>query len=229
MRLSGVIIEDLQPAADILRRYCQRSGIIDVQAHFLSAEAALQHLRDHRADLLFLDVEMPGISGFQLLDRLDDLPQVILTTTKTEYAYDAFQYHVADYLRKPFTYERFLQSVQKLRLDTSGPEAAPAADRIFIKVDGRLQKLERDEILYIESMGDYVRFITADRKYITHNTIKNIEARVQAMNFMKVHRSYIVNLASVDDLRDGEVIIRGIPIPVSKTHRLAVRARLKAV
>jgi DNA-binding LytR/AlgR family response regulator len=229
MRLSGVIIEDLQPAADILRRYCQRSGIIDVQAHFLNAEAALQHLRDQPADLLFLDVEMPGISGFQLLDRLDAVPQVILTTSKTEYAYDAFQYHVADFLRKPFTYERFLQSVQKLRFDTPNEEAAPPSDRIFIKVDGRLQKLERDEILYIESMGDYVRFITPDRKYITHNTIKNIEARVQGMNFMKVHRSYIVNLSSVDDLRDGEVIVRGISIPVSKTHRMRVRERLKAV
>jgi DNA-binding LytR/AlgR family response regulator len=229
MRLSGVIIEDLQPAADILRRYCQRSGIIDVQAHFLDAEAALQHLRAQPADLLFLDVEMPGISGFQLLDRLDTVPQVILTTSKTEYAYDAFQYHVADYLRKPFTYERFLQSVQKLRFDTPNAEAAPSFDRIFIKVDGRLQKLERDEILYIESMGDYVRFITPDRKYITHNTIKNIEARVQGMNFMKVHRSYIVNLSSVDDLRDGEVIVRGISIPVSKTHRMRVRERLKAV
>jgi len=229
MMLSGVIVEDLQPAADILRRYCQRSGIIEVQGHFLSAEAALEHLTARPADLLFLDIEMPGISGFELLDRLHQAPQVILTNSKTEYAYDAFQYHVADFLRKPFTYERFLQSVQKLRFDTPNEEAAPPSDRIFIKVDGRLQKLERDEILYIESMGDYVRFITPDRKYITHNTIKNIEARVQGMNFMKVHRSYIVNLSSVDDLRDGEVIVRGISIPVSKTHRMRVRERLKAV
>jgi DNA-binding LytR/AlgR family response regulator len=229
MMLSGVIVEDLQPAADILRRYCQRSGIIEVQGHFLSAEAALDHLTARPADLLFLDIEMPGISGFQLLDRLQKAPQVILTTSKTEYAFDAFQYHVVDYLRKPFTYERFLQSVQKLRLTPREEEAAPATERIFIKVDGRLQKLERDEILYIESMGDYVRFITPEKKYITHNTIKNIEARVQGMNFMKVHRSYIVNLSSVDDLRDGELVVRGITIPVSKTHRNRVRERLKAV
>ena len=229
MMLSGVIVEDLEPAADILRRYCQRSGIIEVQGHFLSAEAALEHLTAQPADLLFLDIEMPGISGFQLLDRLQKAPQVILTTSKTEYAFDAFQYHVVDYLRKPFTYERFLQSVQKLRLTPREEEAAPATERIFIKVDGRLQKLERDEILYIESMGDYVRFITPEKKYITHNTIKNIEARVQGMNFMKVHRSYIVNLSSVDDLRDGELVVRGITIPVSKTHRNRVRERLKAV
>lgn len=229
MTLSGVIVEDLQPAADILRRYCQRSGIIEVHAHFLNAEAALEHLAARPADLLFLDIEMPGISGFEMLDRLQHAPQIILTTSKTEYAYDAFQYHVVDYLRKPFTYERFLQSVQKLRLTPGEEAAAPPTDRIFIKVDGRLQKLEKDEILYIESMGDYVRFITPEKKYITHNTIKNIEARVQGMNFMKVHRSYIVNLSSVDDLRDGELIVRGITIPVSKTHRTRVRERLKAV
>jgi DNA-binding LytR/AlgR family response regulator len=229
MMLSGVIVEDLQPAADILRRYCQRSGIIEVQGHFLSAEAALDHLTARPADLLFLDIEMPGISGFELLDRLQKAPQVILTTSKTEYAFDAFQYHVVDYLRKPFTYERFLQSVQKLRLAPREADSAPDTERIFIKVDGRLQKLERDEILYIESMGDYVRFITPEKKYITHNTIKNIEARVQGMNFMKVHRSYIVNLSSVDDLRDGELVVRGITIPVSKTHRTRVRERLKAV
>jgi len=229
MMLSGVIVEDLQPAADILRRYCQRSGIIEVQGHFLSAEAALEHLTARPADLLFLDIEMPGISGFELLDRLQKAPQVILTTAKTEYAFDAFQYHVVDYLRKPFTYERFLQSVQKLRLAPREADSAPETERIFIKVDGRLQKLERDEILYIESMGDYVRFITPEKKYITHNTIKNIEARVQGMNFMKVHRSYIVNLSSVDDLRDGELVVRGITIPVSKTHRTRVRERLKAV
>ncbi|NDC77912.1 MAG: DNA-binding response regulator [Chitinophagia bacterium] len=229
MMLSGVIVEDLQPAADILRRYCQRSGIIEVQGHFLNAEAALEHLAARPPDLLFLDIEMPGISGFELLDRLQQAPQVILTTSKTEYAFDAFQYHVADYLRKPFTYERFLQSVQKLRLAPREADSAPETERIFIKVDGRLQKLERDEILYIESMGDYVRFITPEKKYITHNTIKNIEARVQGMNFMKVHRSYIVNLSSVDDLRDGELIVRGITIPVSKTHRTRVRERLKAV
>lgn len=229
MMLSGVIVEDLQPAADILRRYCQRSGIIEVHAHFLNAEAALEHLAARPADLLFLDIEMPGISGFEMLDRLQHAPQIILTTSKTEYAYDAFQYHVVDYLRKPFTYERFLQSVQKLRLTPGEEAAAPPSDRIFIKVDGRLQKLEKDEILYIESMGDYVRFITPEKKYITHNTIKNIEARVQGMNFMKVHRSYIVNLSSVDDLRDGELIVRGITIPVSKTHRTRLRERLKAV
>lgn len=229
MRFTAIIVEDLKPAADILQRYCQRCGIVDVRAHFLQAEDALEHLSHQPADLLFLDVEMPGISGFEMLDRLDPRPQVILTTSKTEYAFDAFEYRVADYLRKPFTYERFLQSLQQLQPAAAGEPVPSSMERIFIKVDGRLQKLERNEILYIESMGDYVRFITPDKKYITHNTIKNIEARVEGMNFMKVHRSYIVNLSSVDDLRDGEVVVRGITIPVSKSHRQRVRQRLKTV
>ncbi len=115
MKYSSIIVEDLQAAADFLK-YCEKSGIIDVQAHFLNAEYVLVFLsRKPCGDLIFLDVEMPGASGFELMDQLVYTPQVILTTSKTEYAYDAFQYNVTDYLKKPFTYQRFLESIQKGR------------------------------------------------------------------------------------------------------------------
>ena len=183
MKHTGIIVEDLKPAADILMRFCQRSGAVGISSHFLNAEDALAYLDEHRVDVMFLDVEMPGISGFELMDRLEYPPQVILTTSKTEYAYDAFQYNVTDYLRKPFTYDRFLESVQKLKI--SKPDVAEApADHIFIKVDGKLIRLEGRDILFVESMGDYVRFVTRDRKYITHNTIKNIESRVEGMGVL---------------------------------------------
>ena len=114
MKIKSIIVEDIPVAADFLRKFCERSGKVDVLGHFLNVEDALGFLNQHVVDLIFLDVEMPGATGFDLLDRISYSPKVILTTSKTEYAFDAFQYNVADYLKKPFTYQRFLESIQKI-------------------------------------------------------------------------------------------------------------------
>src|SRR5688572_5857225 len=190
MKYSSVIVEDLQTAADFLKKFCDRSGIVDMQGHFLNAEDALGFLSENLVDVIFLDVEMPGATGFELMDRLVYTPQVILTTSKTEYAYDAFQYNVTDYLKKPFTYQRFLEALQKVQVKKEEEDSSSERDHIFIKSDGKLIRLKNDDILFIESMGDYVKFVTAEKKYITHNTIKNLETKVDPLKFMKVHRSY---------------------------------------
>jgi DNA-binding LytR/AlgR family response regulator len=229
MKYSSIIVEDLQAAADFLKKFCERSGIVEVQGHFLNAEDALTFLSENLVDVIFLDVEMPGLSGFELMDRLVYTPQVILTTSKTEYAYDAFQYNVTDYLKKPFTYQRFLESVQKVQVRKDEQEAESGTDHIFIKADGKLVRLENDEILYIESMGDYVKFVTPDRKYITHNTIKNLETKVDGQRFMKVHRSFIVNMARIDDIQENSLYIRGNNIPISKAHKSKVMQKIKVV
>jgi DNA-binding LytR/AlgR family response regulator len=229
MKYSSIIVEDLQAAADFLKKYCERSGIIDVEGHFLNAEDALTYLSENLVDLIFLDVEMPGLSGFELMDRLVYTPQVILTTSKTEYAYDAFQYNVTDYLKKPFTYQRFLEAIQKVQTRKDEQEAESSADHIFIKADGKLVRLENDDILYVESMGDYVKFITAGKRYITHNTIKNLEAQLDTQRFLKVHRSFIVNLSRIDDIQENSLYIQGTNIPISKAHKSKVMQRIKVV
>jgi DNA-binding LytR/AlgR family response regulator len=229
MKFTSIIVEDLQAAADFLKKFCEKSGIIDVQAHFLNAEDALVYLSENLVDLIFLDVEMPGASGFDLMDRLVYTPQVILTTSKTEYAYDAFQYNVTDYLKKPFTYQRFLEAVQKVEKKKEEDESTASNDHIFIKADGKLIRLLNDDILYIESMGDYVKFITAEKKYITHNTIKNLETKVDALRFMKVHRSYIVNLSRIDDIQENMLYIKGMMIPISKAHKSKVLQKINVI
>lgn len=229
MKFSSIIVEDLQTAADFLRKYCEKSGIVDVEAHFLNAEDALDYLSDNLVDLIFLDVEMPGASGFELMDRLVYTPQVILTTSKTEYAYDAFQYNVTDYLKKPFTYQRFLEALQKVEKKKEETEGDGSNDHIFIKADGKLVRLQNDDILYIESMGDYVKFITAEKRYITHNTIKNLETKVDAQRFMKVHRSYIVNMSRVDDIQENTLYIRGNMVPISKSHKARVLQKIRVI
>ncbi len=161
MSMNCVIIEDLKVAADYLIRCCEKSGVLEVKGHFPDVQQALGFLKNNPVDLLFLDVEMPGATGFELLDSIAFKPKVILTTSKEEYAYNAFQYHVSDFLKKPFTYKRFEESLEKV----FGQEkpVTNAVNHIFIKSDGKLIRLNYDDILFIESMGDYVRFVTADR------------------------------------------------------------------
>jgi len=235
MSLTCVIVEDLQVAADFLVRCCQKSGQIDVKGHFTNAEEALLYLNVNTVDIIFLDVEMPGSSGFELLDQLIYSPKVILTTSKTEYAYNAFEYKVTDFLKKPFTYQRFTEAVQKV-IDAAEPAPSngtngenQGSDHIFIKSDGKLVRLKYEDILYIESMGDYVKFVTLDKKYITHNTIKSLEEKVNKQLFMKVHRSYIINLLKIDDIRENDLFIKGIEIPISKAHKSEVLRRLNII
>lgn len=233
MSLSCVVIEDLQVAADYLIKCCEKSGLAEVKAHFTNVEEALPYLNENSVDLLFLDVEMPGASGFELLDQIAYAPKVILTTSKPEYAYDAFEYNVADFLKKPFTYQRFLDALQKVSLQNAqNPQnevTGTDTDHVFIRTDGKLVRLNNDDILFIESMGDYVKFVTTDKKYITHNTIKNLEEKINKGVFMKVHRSYIINIRKIDDIRENDLFIKGNEIPISKAHKAEILNRLNII
>lgn len=231
MKISCVIVEDLQVAADYLNKCCEKSGVVDVKGHFPDVQQALKFLNDHFVDLLFLDVEMPGASGFDLLDQLAYSPKVILTTSKEEYAFNAFEYNVTDFLKKPFTYQRFQEALKKVMDAPSGRQTVTETDtdHIFIKADGKLIRLNNSDILYIESMGDYVKFVTMDKKYVTHNTIKNLEEKVSKQHFMKVHRSYIVNINKIDNFRENDLFISGKEIPVSKAHKAEILNRLNII
>jgi DNA-binding LytR/AlgR family response regulator len=240
MKLSCIIVEDIQIAADFLRKFCEKSDLVEVKGHFLNVTDALEFLDQERVDLLFLDVEMPGANGFDLLDRLTYSPMIILTTSKTEYAFNAFQYHVNDYLKKPFTYKRFIEAIGKLQQSVA--EAAPAApstavspsaavpqtdsEFLFIKADDKLTKIKKDDILFLESMRDYVKFVTSGKNYVTYSTLKNMEEKLNGQTFLKVHRSYIVNLSKIDDIRGNTIYILGNQIPIGKGHKEDLEARL---
>ena len=229
MKIKSIIVEDIQVAADFLRKFCEKSGKVDVFGHFLNVEDALAFLNENVVDLIFLDVEMPGATGFDLLDRISYSPKVILTTSKTEYAFNAFQYNVADYLKKPFTYQRFLESIAKIEITSDIAAAKVDQDHLFIKVDTKLIKLQNTDILFVESMGDYVKFVTPNKKYVTLNTIKNLEEKLDKATFLKVHRSYLVNLTKIDDLDGNILLIQGNQVPISKGHREEVLKRLNII
>ena len=245
MKTTCIIVEDIPIAADFLKKFCEKSGLVEVKGHFMNVTDALQFLDEEKPDLIFLDVEMPGATGFELLDRLTYSPKIILTTSKTEYAFDAFQYNVNDYLKKPFSYRRFLEAVQKIQATmmpspssatSADPESSPMQaiatsemDFLFIKAEEKLIKLSKDDIHYIESMRDYVKFVTTGKNYITYSTLKNLEEKLSGFTFLKVHRSYIVNINKIDDIRGNTIYMQGNQIPIGKGHKEELVKRLNII
>jgi len=226
MKLTAIIVDDEPIARSFLERYCEKSGKIVVSGSFPDSGSALEYLNNNQTDILFLDVEMPGDSGFQLMDKLQVMPSVILTTAKTDYAYDAFQYKVLDYLKKPFSFARFQEAIYKVTESVGEKTPLTKEADIFIKSDGKFTRLNYEDILYIESLGDYVNYCTKDKKYITHSTLKSVEEKMNSQNFMKVHRSYIVNLRKISDIQDHTLLIGGTVIPISKMLKNDVMGRI---
>ena len=229
MKMNVVIVDDEPMARSFLEKYCEKNGNLYVVGSFPSADSALEFLRLNEVDILFLDVEMPGSTGFQLLDQLLYLPKIILTSSKTDYAFDAFQYNVADYLKKPFTYNRFQESVSKVTEKDVSIKTDVKHEDIFIKSEGKFTRLNYRDILYIESVGDYVKYITASKQYLTHSTLKAVEEKMNREHFMKVHRSYIVNLHKIKDIQDYSLVIEGKVIPISKVHKPDIMQRIRVV
>jgi DNA-binding LytR/AlgR family response regulator len=230
MTINCIIVDDEKMAVDFLYQFCKKSDKVNVLAMFNDPADALSYLKENKTDLIFLDVEMPGLTGFNLLDNLPYKPKIILTTSKTEYAFEAFQYRVDDYLKKPITFPRFTDAIDKIYEELSnqtGGNATGGEDNIFIKADGKLVKLDYDEILYLESMGDYVKFITPSKKYLTLNTLSAIEEKLDKAKFIRVHRSYIVNLAKIKDIQGFTLLVEGSVIPISKSHKDEVLQKIK--
>jgi DNA-binding LytR/AlgR family response regulator len=229
MKSKAIIVDDEPLARSFLERYCEKNGNLEVAGSFPSATTALEFLKLNEIDILFLDVEMPDITGFQMLDQLQYMPKIILTTSKTDYAFDAFQYNVADYLKKPFTFNRFQEAVAKVIDKDIVTKTEAKQDDIYIKSEGKFTRLNYHDILYIESVGDYVKYITNSKHYLTHSTLKAVEEKMNRDHFMKVHRSFIVNLHKIKDIQDYSLVIEGKVIPISKVHKPDVMQRIKVV
>jgi DNA-binding LytR/AlgR family response regulator len=229
MKFKCIIVDDEPMARSFLERYCEKQGNLEMMGSFSDAETAFNFLKCNEMDILFLDVEMPGENGFGLLDKLLYMPKVILTTGKTDYAFDAFQYNVSDYLKKPISFNRFQESINKVTEANIKATGEAIKDDVFIKTEGKFIRLNYQDILYIESLGDYVKYFTDSKFYLTHSTLKAVEEKMKTKHFMKVHRSYIVNLNKIKDIQDNSIVINGKVIPISKSMKPEVMGRINIV
>jgi two-component system, LytTR family, response regulator len=228
LKLNCVIIEDEPLARNLLVDYVKKVPSLNLIEAFSNPLLAMETLRSAAIDVLFLDVQMPEITGISLLKILKKRPLVVLTTAYSQYALEGYELDVADYLLKPITFERFLKSVDKItqRLE-SIPSAQPSVVEslpntsafIFVKDGTKLVKVKLDEILYIEGLKDYVTIHTSSQKIITLQRLKALEEQLPSNKFIRIHNSYIVSLDAIDVIQKNEVQIKGVSLPVGDTYR----------
>ena len=221
-KLTCLIIEDEKMARRSLENLCQKSDRLQLEGAFENAKDALKAMEEKEVDLIFLDIEMPGMTGIEMLASMTISPQVIFTTGNKEYAYEAFEHDITDFLKKPITQSRFLKGVEKAvkRQDQLHAIAtASARNEVYLRSEGRYIRIPFESILFFENVGDYIKVVTLEGNHLIHGSMKSIDARIQHPRFMKVHRSYIVNLDQIKDIEDNTLVIAKSVIPISRAYK----------
>lgn len=236
MTYSCIIVEDEVLAQDILVKYIHAFSSLQLVKIFSNASEALSFLNDRTVDIIFLDINMPELSGIEFLKLLKRKQQVILTTAYSEYALEGYEYAVCDYLLKPIRYERFLKAVNIAIERISKPVVEnvlvnePVQDHLFIKEDQQVHKINFDNLLYIQGMGNYLKIFLDDKKVIvTRTTIIEIEEQLPQHLFFRVHKSYIVSLKAIGKISHAQIDIDGTLIPIGATYKQEVMKKIKTV
>ena len=233
--LRCLVVDDDPLSVQVVLNCIANTPFLTAAGSFTNPVEAAESLRTDPVDLLFLDVEMPVLSGLDLLRTLQHPPLVVLITSSKNYAVQAFEQAVVDYLVKPVSYPRFLQASQKALEATERQAAtsadaieapAPDADYTFVKADNKLVRVNFDDVRYVEALGDYVHIVTGQSKLIIYSTMKAVEEKFPTSRFVRVHRSFIVNFNRIQALEDNSVIVESKHIPVGQTYLREVMQRL---
>jgi len=228
--MKALIVDDNDIARTTLAHLAKQIPNLVIVNEYNNAIEAYHHLQNNPVDLIFLDIEMPEMTGIELTRNLVSKDVVIIfTSSKKEYALEAFELNIADYLLKPFTPARFLQAVSKAQIILDSKKEDVQFDKeefIFVRDSNITRRLSLDDIFYAEAMGDYVKFYTSEKMFAIHGTMKAAEERLLKNNFIRIHRSYIVAIGKIDTLQDGGVVINGKFIPVADAYRKTLNARM---
>lgn len=228
--MNCLIVDDNKLARTAMKQLASHVEQLQVLGECTSAIEAYNILQKEKVDLLLLDIEMPGMSGIELTRNLGKKrPVIIFTTVKKDYAVEAFELNVADYLIKPVSPARFIQAIEKAKeLCNAGTNELQGSDNefVFIRDNGILKKIRLDEVLFLEAMGDYVKLHTTQKFYAIHTTLKAVEEKLPLSRFMRVHRSYIVALDKIDAIEDGTIVMMKNAVPVADAYRATLNSRL---
>jgi DNA-binding LytR/AlgR family response regulator len=228
--LNTLIVEDEPLAREGLQMYIRETGFLDVKDICEDALAANRALATHKIDLMFLDIQMPKLTGLDFLKSITNPPMVIMTTAYPNFALQGFELDVIDYLVKPYSFNRFIKAVNKARdffeLRTRPDTRHEGDDFFFVKVDYRYEKIEYKDVLYIEGMENYVVIHTADQKYVTLMRMKNIEEMLPASIFIRTHKSYIVSRKAITAIDGNDIVIGNRRLPMSKEKKAMILERL---
>jgi DNA-binding LytR/AlgR family response regulator len=187
-------------------------------------------LQKNKIDLIFLDIQMPKLTGIEFVKALSDPPLVIFTTAYSEYALEGFELDVVDYLLKPISFARFLKAAEKAQsyLYARNKEVSITRDFFFIKCNGKIERIVMTDVLYIEAMANYVIIHTRQKKYITYLTFSGIEEQLPSELFVQIHKSFLVAISAIQTIDGNEVITSSMRLPLSKTHRNEVMSRIES-
>jgi len=217
-----LIVDDNKVARVMLRQFLEKIGTVKIIGECEDALTARKLLEETPVDILFLDIEMPGMSGMELLKLLPERPLTILTTAKQGYAVEAFEMNVVDYLVKPFSLSRMILAVERAIELWKGKDVQlgqVSPEFLFIKEGKVIRKLDLNELLWMEAKGDYARVHVPGKSYIIHSSLRTLEERLPHPAFIRVHRSYIIAVNKIDYIEDMVLHIHDVAIPVSDTYR----------
>jgi DNA-binding LytR/AlgR family response regulator len=201
-----------------IRNCVDKVSDLQLVGSYSNAIEARLFLQKREVDLIFLDVEMPEMSGLEFLENFKDVPQVIMITSNKDYAFKAFEFDVTDYLSKPVDMDRFSSAVQRVRYYEENLKRQKKEDHIFVKSDGILVKIKTNDIFYVEAMGDYIKVHTPEKRHVVHSTMKAFVAKLPE-DFVRTHKSYIVNLHHIDKVEENTVYLKDEELPVSRNNR----------
>lgn len=235
--MNCIIVDDEATARVIVQQLCKGIDNLNVIEEFSNAMQAIKFLNQNEIDLIFLDIHMPDFTGFDFIQTLKNPPKVILTTSDKNLAIEAFEYDcIVDYLVKPIALPRFEKAMQKAekfnvpknqaKEYTEKEEAKNEENQLYINIDRRLIKIDLPSIYLIEAKGDYILVKTDTKNYTVHSTLKKIEDKLPDDLFLKVHRSYVINIKKIIDIEDNSVLIAKDVIPVSRSNRPELMKRL---
>lgn len=226
-----IIVDDEPLARGLLAGYIEQLPNLSCVAVCQSALQAFSVLHEQEVDLMFLDIQMPGITGLNFLKSIKNPPKVIFTTAYMEHAVEAFELEAVDYLLKPITLERFIKAVQKVspkKEELTKPVSKNNDNNyIFLKVDKRLVKIDHAEIIYAESLGDYIKVYTCAQIYVTYLTMNKLESLLPAHKFVRIHRSYVINLDHIQYVEGNFVRINNNDLPIGLTYRDGLGQKLR--
>ncbi len=221
-----IAIDDEPLASEVIVDYCEKIDYLELAGTYTDVFEALNKVKKEDIDLIFLDIQMPDLSGFAFLRSIKNPPHVIFTTAYKDYALDSYDFNAVDYLLKPFSFERFYLAIEKVS-DRVLPEsaieidhqAAQECDFIFINYDNRSIKLLLEDIIFIKSSGDYIMLYTKDKRYLVREKIKDTVDKLSKSNFIRVHKSYVVSPTKIDEIY-GNIIKAGThEIPIGKIYK----------
>jgi two-component system LytT family response regulator len=229
-----IIVDDNKLSREAVKQLVEQVNFLELKGECESPVEAFNFLKKESVDLVFLDVEMPGMTGIELIKNLEVRPIIILITSKKDYAVEAFELNVADYIIKPVTLPRFMAAVDRAKELFQGRDMKVEVnekekDFIFVRSNSLLTKVRIKDIIYVQALGDYVNIFTNDKRLTVHITLKGMEEKLPSDKFYRLHRSYLTSLHHIDNIEEGTAYIGKHPLPIGEQYKKELLRKINLI